>query len=131
LLCSTSQRFIGSSADFFCRGAYVLAGELSLLQPGEHPRKALDAYDANFRPFCSEQQKIPMGLPDLVHPASAWKRWVLQSLLGALGRVVAAATATPWIMRRFQSAEAAPVMFKLPRYPAFEALSATTQASLP
>lgn len=59
--------------------AYMLAGELSKLECGEHPAKALDAYEIAFRPFVEEIQQIPFFLPDIAHPETAWKRWLVHT----------------------------------------------------
>lgn len=39
--------------------AYVIAGELSKLDDGEHLSKALEAYESTFRPSVEDMQKIP------------------------------------------------------------------------
>lgn len=79
----------GAGTSLAIIGAYVLAGELSKLMPGEHPAKALEAYERTFRPHVEEVQKIPSFVPAIAHPASAWKRWVLQTFLSTLSRIVA------------------------------------------
>ena len=76
-------------------GAYVLAGELSLLADGENPSKALEAYEQKLRPYVEESQKIPPFLPAIAHPGSAWKRWALQGFVGIVSRAVG----TTWVAR--------------------------------
>jgi 2-polyprenyl-6-methoxyphenol hydroxylase-like FAD-dependent oxidoreductase len=95
-------------------GSYVLAGELSKLDDGEHPSRALEAYESGFRPFVEEAQKIPPFVPAIAHPQTAWKRWLLNSFVGLLSKVVA----MPWIMIISSSVEDADG-FALPEYPAF------------
>ena len=81
--------FTGMGTSLAITGAYVLAGELSKLDPGEHPSRALDAYETKFRPFVEEYQKIPPGFPAYVHPGTAWKRWLFQTFMAAVSRLVA------------------------------------------
>ena len=99
-------------------GAYILAAELSELKDGEHPSKAFDAYESTFRPYVEQSQKVPSILPGLFHPGSAWKRWLFQSLLSAISRVLA----IPWIARKFeqQSDDSDDDGFPLPQYPSFD-----------
>ncbi|KAL9104722.1 MAG: hypothetical protein Q9187_008867, partial [Circinaria calcarea] len=63
----------GMGTSLAITGAYVLAGELSKLDGGENPSKALEAYESIFRPFVEEIQKIPFFIPAVVHPETAWK----------------------------------------------------------
>lgn len=77
-------------------GAYVLAGEISKLEAGEHPSKALDAYETKFRPFVEETQKVPFFVPGIGHPDTTWKSWLLHMFLRGVSRVVA----IPWVQKR-------------------------------
>lgn len=95
-------------------GAYVLAGELSKLGDGEHPSRALQAYENEFKPFVEETQKIPPFIPGIAHPQTAWKRWLLNSFVGLLSKIVA----MPWIANRAIRAEDADG-FVLPEFPVF------------
>ncbi|OJD33600.1 fad-binding monooxygenase [Diplodia corticola] len=104
----------GAGASLAITGAYVLAGELSRLSAGEHPAKALDAYEHAFRPFVEETQNIPWFVPGIAHPATPWKRWMLQSLMATMSRVVA----IPWVVNRFGHKTDAED-FPLPNYPKF------------
>lgn len=74
-------------------GAYVLAGELSELEEGDHPSVAFEAYEKLYRPFIEEAQDIPSILPGAAHPRTAWQRWLLQSLLSIAAKIVA----SPWM----------------------------------
>ena len=93
-------------------GAYVLAGELSKLDEGEHPARALEAYEDVVRPFVEEAQYIPFFIPGLAHPETAWKRWLLRMLLSVLVFI----TSFTWLVERFGKNDDAED-FKLPQYP--------------
>ncbi|KAF2113136.1 hypothetical protein BDV96DRAFT_497107 [Lophiotrema nucula] len=100
-------------------GSYVLAGELSKLNAGDHPAKAFDSYETIFRPFVEEMQQVPWIFPDLVHPQTAIKRWMLSSFLSLLSKIVA----IPWLASRFNGADNED--FKLPVYAQFEGEKST------
>lgn len=101
----------GSGTTLAILGAYVLAGELAKLPPGEHPARAFKAYDEAFRPFVTQTQNFPVWVPRVVHPRSSWRRWVTQVGLGTMIRVVT----QPWIIRWIdQPADAED--YKLPEY---------------
>ncbi|MCJ1236938.1 hypothetical protein MMC14_004922 [Varicellaria rhodocarpa] len=95
-------------------GAYVLAGELSKLKDGEHPLKALEAYENTFRPFVEESQKIPFFVPAIAHPETAWRRWVFQTFAWVLSKVVT----IPPVAKRLDDYEKNET-FPLPQYPSF------------
>ena len=95
-------------------GAYVLAGELSKLNDGEHPSKALRAYESIFRPFVTEQQQIPFFVPSIAHPETVWKRWLFHSFMWTLSKIVA----IPWVARRLDHGNAED--FPMPEYPRFD-----------
>ncbi|KAF2681007.1 FAD/NAD(P)-binding domain-containing protein [Lentithecium fluviatile CBS 122367] len=65
-------------------GAYVLAGELSKLNPGENPASALKAYETNFRPFVEETQW------------TAWQRQLFRAAMWVISKIVA----VPWFASR-------------------------------
>ena len=102
----------GMGTSLAVTGAYILAAELSKLDEGEHPSKALKAYENTFRPFVEQAQKIPFFIPAIAHPETAWKRWLLQTSLSALSKVVA----IPWVAHRMHNDDG----FQLPRYPSFD-----------
>ena len=106
--------FTGMGTSLAITGAYVLAGELSKLNPGEHPSRALDAYESNFRPFVEETQKIPSFFPAFVHPGTAWKRWLSQTFIAAMSKVVA----NPWLANKLHSNNDDD--FVLPLYSSFD-----------
>lgn len=96
-------------------GAYVLAGELSKLENGNDPSKALEAYEHSFRPFVEETQKIPFFAPAIVHPETAWKRWLVQTFLSTFSKIAA----TSWFANWFTQSEKEDG-FALPQYPKFD-----------
>lgn len=99
-------------------GAYVLAGQLSKLSDGQHPSRALEGYESIFRPFVEEVQNIPFFVPAIVHPKTAWKRWLFQSCVWAVSKAVSKAMTIPWLMNRFESSNHD--SFSLPQYPSFD-----------
>ena len=105
----------GAGASLAILGAYVLAGELSKLRPGEHPSRALAAYESAFRPHVEETQQIPAIFPGVAHPETAFKRWLFQICMSALSKIVA----NPWISNRF-ARKIDDEDFKLPQYPFFD-----------
>ena len=106
--------FTGMGTSLAITGAYVLAGELSKLAPGEHPSKALQAYESKFRPFVEEAQKIPAFFPAIVHPGTAWKRWLFQTFMAGMSQIVA----NPWLANKLHSNNDDD--FVLPEYSSFD-----------
>ena len=102
----------GMGTSLAITGAYILAAELSKLDDGEHPSKALEAYESTFRPFVEQVQKIPSFVPAVVHPETAGGRWLLQACLSAFSKIVK----MPWVAQK-QSADDG---FPLPKYPHFD-----------
>ncbi|KAL8837310.1 MAG: hypothetical protein Q9170_002567 [Blastenia crenularia] len=96
-------------------GAYLLAGELSNLDDGEHPARALEAYEKRYHPHVEEWQKVPRFFPDLAHPETAWKRWMFQNFIWALSKLVT----IPWV-RSWAPDDSKDDDFPLPRYPRFD-----------
>ncbi|KAI1078392.1 hypothetical protein F5B20DRAFT_547960 [Whalleya microplaca] len=93
-------------------GAYVLAGELSKLNEGEHPARALEAYESTFRPFVEESQKIPFIFPGIAHPETAWARWLYQTIAWGLSK----AAVIPWLASRFSDVESHEDKLPWPEY---------------
>lgn len=90
--------------------AYMLAGELSKLKDGEHPARALEAYEIALRPTIEKIQSNP-DFPIVVHPRTAWHRWLLQMTMWAVTQVVQ----IPFVADRFlQKRED---HFPMPEYP--------------
>jgi 2-polyprenyl-6-methoxyphenol hydroxylase-like FAD-dependent oxidoreductase len=105
----------GMGTSLAVMGAYLLAGELSKLEGGEHPAKALDSYEDKFRPYVEKSQDIPSFVPAIMHPATAWKRWILQVFVGTVSNIVA----IPWVKKRLGD-PTNDEDFPLPRYPNIE-----------
>lgn len=107
----------GAGTSLAITGAYILAAELSKLVAGEHPSKALEAYESIFRPFVEETQKVPFFIPAIAHPGTASKRWLFQTFVLALSKVVK----IPWVANRSKKDnESNDDGFPLPRYPSFD-----------
>lgn len=103
-------------------GAHLLAGELSKLEEGEHPKKAFEAYESSFRPWIEKQQDIPWFVPGVAHPSTPFKRWIFNTCIATISAIVGRVIATPWIMKRIKGEEAHEIKedFPLPQYPALE-----------
>lgn len=106
----------GAGTSLAIIGAYLLAAELNRLRPGEHPARALDAYEAVFRPFVEQTQRVPSIFPGIAHPRGAWQRWMLHRLLSGLSRLFATSY---WAKGANNTAEDNDDGFKLPLYPDF------------
>lgn len=91
-------QFTGMGTALAIDGAYLLAGHLSQLQPGQHPEKAFEAYDKAFRPFVDQVQNMPWWVPGFAHPQYAWSRWILQYLLSTVSYILQ----NPWVVRNFK-----------------------------
>jgi 2-polyprenyl-6-methoxyphenol hydroxylase-like FAD-dependent oxidoreductase len=105
--CPTPLTGMGTSLAII--GAYMLAGELNTLSD---PCKALGSYERKFRPFVEQTQEIPRAVPRIMHPATAWKRWLLHTCLRLASRVVA----VPWVVNHSKDPEANDDGFMLPEY---------------
>lgn len=92
-------------------GAYMLAGELSKVTDTHDPAKALKAFESIFRPHVEEVQQMPSFVPAVVHPRTAWKRWLFQTFMWAVSKAIA----MPWLAKRFESFN--DENFSLPQYP--------------
>lgn len=104
-------------------GAHLLAGELSNLKEGEHPRFAFEAYESAFKPWVEKQQYIPWFVPGAAHPASPLKRWIFNSGVATMSAIVARVVATPWLIKWLQGVKKEGEIkedFPLPHYPGLE-----------
>lgn len=90
--------------------AYMLAGEISKLDNGEHPARALEAFEAALRPAIEKVQSEP-DYPNVVHPKTALHRWILQSTMWAVTQIVQ----IPFIAKR--ALRSRQDHFTVPRYP--------------
>lgn len=108
----------GMGTSLAITGAYVLAGELSKLNELEHPVTALEGYESVFRPFVEESQKILPLVPAIAFPETAWKRWLLETFLWALSKMISIAVKIPWSARKLDRSNYED--FPLPQYPSFQ-----------
>lgn len=105
----------GMGTSLAITGAYVLAGEISKLVAGDHPAKAFDAYEAKYKPFVEQSQTIWMNAPGMFFPTTAWHRWVMQTLLWVMSKILE----LPWLARLFadmKTAEERDGGFPMPAY---------------
>lgn len=98
-------------------GAYILAGELSKLNDGEHPSRAFEAYESAFRPSVEKIQEIPSWIPGIAHYESAGKRWMFETFLQILSKIAA----IPWLRER--TSRPNDEQFPLPHYPILDELT--------
>lgn len=104
----------GSGAVLAILGGYIIAGELSQLQPGQHPREAFKAYERTLRPYVEEVQNLPSFVPGVMMPETWWHRSLLQNGLWLAAKLISIPWLRPKETRHDESS------FKLPIYPAFE-----------
>lgn len=71
----------GMGTSLAIMGSYILAGELSKLDVGEHPARALKSYEEGFRDFVTRMQEVPSIFPGIAHPEQAWKRTMLHGVV--------------------------------------------------
>ncbi|KAI4240556.1 MAG: hypothetical protein L6R40_005044 [Gallowayella cf. fulva] len=105
----------GSGTSMAITSAYLLAGELTKLDHGDSPTKALDAYESTFRPFVEKSQEVPSWVPDIAHPENAWKRSVFSICIRGLSQLAKIS----WLMRRLPHHHGEED-FPLPQYASFE-----------
>lgn len=90
--------------------AYMLAGEISKLDNGEHPARALEAFETALRPAIEKVQSDP-DYPGVVHPKTALHRWILQSTMWAVTQIVQIPFVATRALRSRQD------HFTVPKYP--------------
>jgi len=78
----------GMGTSLAINGAYSLAGELSKLEQGEHPERALQAYERVFKPFVDKVQQVPWFVPGVGHYEKAWTRAIFWILVSIISRIV-------------------------------------------
>lgn len=103
-------------------GAYVLAGELGKVQNAGHPAGALEGYEKIFRPFVEETQKVPSMFPGIVHPETAFRRWLFQMVMSAISKITTLVVGLGWLLGRVGKNNDDDD-FTLPQYPEFDRLS--------
>ncbi|KAI4722900.1 putative oxidoreductase [Aureobasidium sp. EXF-10727] len=74
--------FSGMGTTLALAGAYHLAG--SLAKCTYDHKKAFERYEKSMRPIVNKAQKLPPGMPHLIHPQSAWGVWVLRCLAAVI-----------------------------------------------
>ncbi|EPQ28880.1 uncharacterized protein PFL1_03681 [Pseudozyma flocculosa PF-1] len=110
----------GMGTSLALMGAYILAGEIASLEPGQHPAKAFEAYEAAFKPYVLKIQDIPSFMPGVTYPGSGLKRWILQRVIGFMASAISVLAWSPWVFKKmFGDGDEE---FPLPAYPAFQAL---------
>jgi 2-polyprenyl-6-methoxyphenol hydroxylase-like FAD-dependent oxidoreductase len=95
-------------------GAYILAGELATKKTHQ---EAFESYEKIFRPYITQVQTLPPGVPKIACPQSSWGIWVLNTFL------VTASFATrvgiiDWLFRLAPSSWTASEDITLPNYEA-------------
>lgn len=88
-----------------------------MLKEGEHPDVALKEYEAKFKPWVTDQQKIPFVFPACAHPRTYWQKWLLESALATVARIVRSG-----LLDRFTQGSAEEEDFPLPKYDSFARL---------
>ncbi|KAG9566917.1 2-polyprenyl-6-methoxyphenol hydroxylase-like oxidoreductase, partial [Aureobasidium melanogenum] len=68
--------FSGMGTTLALAGAYHLAGSLVAL-PHQH-EMAFAQYENSMRPLVDKAQKLPPGMPHLIHPQTVWGVWLLR-----------------------------------------------------
>ncbi|KAJ4145994.1 hypothetical protein LMH87_004825 [Akanthomyces muscarius] len=74
--------FTGMGTSLALVGAYVLAGEISK-HPGDLA-EALASYDRTLRPYVTEIQKLPPGVPGILYPKTTWGVRMINFLIGSV-----------------------------------------------
>ncbi|QIW95881.1 hypothetical protein AMS68_001399 [Peltaster fructicola] len=97
-------------------GAYVLAGELAELQPGEQPQKAFDAYEAKFHKYTEKVQDVPSFVPGIAHPASKWHLWALEAGVSAVSAILPLVSKVSKVFGGGSGGEESDKGFPLPKY---------------
>jgi len=73
--------FSGMGTTLALNGAYNLAG--ALVQSHNDVDAAFQAYENSMRPLVEKAQKLPPGMPGLLHLESNWGVWVLRCIFRA------------------------------------------------
>jgi 2-polyprenyl-6-methoxyphenol hydroxylase-like FAD-dependent oxidoreductase len=63
-------------------GAHTLAGSLLQHLSEDHLdyTSAFAQYETKMRPLVERAQKLPPGIPHIIHPETAWGVWIMRSL---------------------------------------------------
>lgn len=105
-------------------GAYVLAGELTLLKKDQNPTIALKEYENAFRPFVAQIQELPSFIPGVMHPKTSFGIAILHAVFWTLCKIFT----QPFIARRFPDPED-DEDYKLREYPVLQQLASKNKSS--
>ena len=63
-------------------GAHTLAGSLLQYMSNDNLdyTSAFAQYEIKMRPLVERAQKLPPGIPHIIHPETAWGVWIMRSL---------------------------------------------------
>lgn len=121
----------GAGTSLALIGAYVLGGELSKLVDGQHPKDAIEAYDAQFRPHVETNQSLPSFVPSIAFPNGTLKRWLLQTVIWAVAAVLPLIAMIPWVARKIREENGdQPEDFPLPTYSGLEGKSSIEKTTV-
>ena len=78
--------FSGMGTTLAMVGAYNLAGALTKHAPESSVAtpdfiSAFSDYETTTRPLVTKAQKLPPGMPWLIHPQTSWGLWVMRTIL--------------------------------------------------
>jgi 2-polyprenyl-6-methoxyphenol hydroxylase-like FAD-dependent oxidoreductase len=78
--------FSGMGTTLALNGAYNLAGAISqhMSDGSLDYTSAYAQYETKMRPLVTRAQKLPPGMPHLIHPETVWGVWVLRSICFAV-----------------------------------------------
>lgn len=64
-------------------GAHILAGSIIQYMSKDQLNytSAFAQYDTKMRPLVERAQKLPPGIPHIIHPETAWGLWIMRSLI--------------------------------------------------
>ena len=74
--------FSGMGTTLALNGAYILAGAIlqHMSDDGVDYTAAFAQYEAKMRPLVERAQKLPPGVPHLIHPKTSWGVWMLHAI---------------------------------------------------
>ncbi|KAI8809884.1 hypothetical protein BJ742DRAFT_802744 [Cladochytrium replicatum] len=79
----------GKGTSLALLGAYILAGELAALDPGEHPARGLEGYEKTFKPFVLKiQDMVPSFVPRMMHPDAKWEVGLMNGMWWTMSKLV-------------------------------------------
>lgn len=78
--------------------------------------QGVDSLRRYFRPFVEKSQKLSYFVPAIVHPATAWRRYLFQCFIGMMSK----AAAVPWVLNLVGEHGNGGDGFQLPAYPCLE-----------